>query len=215
MPNVEYGSENTQASSGHLFNADGAVNEPALIAACRRGNCDALTMLVERYTPDIYAGVASAWQDAAHKACDLDDLVQEVFLIILESPSRRLTCTHDELRDLHGWLRAIAHNTALNKLVSPAVSWPLDDTAPESQPLDEIPDQASGYMNTDHVLRQAKLANLSDPSIAVLELYLGDGPSAKPCTVCEIAHILGMSPSLVYYKLARIRQRILEGKFAL
>jgi DNA-directed RNA polymerase specialized sigma24 family protein len=154
MPNVEYGSENTQASSGHLFNADGAVNEPALIAACRRGNCDALTMLVERYTPDIYAGVASAWQDAAHKACDLDDLVQEVFLIILESPSRRLTCTHDELRDLHGWLRTIAHNFALDKLVSPTVSWPAHDTAPESQPLDEIP----------HTPRWASTTRQSDSS---------------------------------------------------
>jgi DNA-directed RNA polymerase specialized sigma24 family protein len=161
MTNVEYGSENTQASCGDFFNADGTVDEPALIAACRRGNCDALTVLVDRYTPDIYAGVASAWQDVARKACDLDDLVQEVFLIIFESPSRRLTCTHDELRDLHGWLRAIAHNFALDKLVSPTVSWPSDHTAPESKSLDEIPDQASGYMNTDHVLRQAKLANLA------------------------------------------------------
>jgi hypothetical protein len=102
MPNVEHGSryEKRQASSGCFFNADGMVNEPALIAACRGGNHDALTMLVERYTPDIYAGVASAWSDSARKSCDLDDLVQEVFLIILESPGRRLTCILDELRDL-------------------------------------------------------------------------------------------------------------------
>lgn len=151
----------------------------------------------ERLYRQYYRLVWARCQRVVGYSPDLDDLVQDVFLLAYQAFDR----FEDRGGSFPAWIGTIARNVAINWLrrqwreqPDPTVVDRLDallvaPTGPEV----EIPQRV-----------QAVLAKLSQPQRQVLDLLV------EGHKVTEIASMLGISPKTAGTRIFRARQRVLK-----
>lgn len=94
------------------------MTEAELVKVLRRGSTDALTELIDRYTPYISSVIARILRG---RQADVEELTADVFLAVWDN--------RDKLRpgQVKGYLGTIARNRAFNLLRSEHESLPLED----------------------------------------------------------------------------------------
>jgi RNA polymerase sigma-70 factor (ECF subfamily) len=167
----------------------------SLLERLRRTNVDAWTRFVALYAPLMHRWACRlGLRDA-----DADDLVQEVFGILLQKLPEFV---YDPGRSFRGWLRTV--------LIHRWHNWPRRGNAPlqidiaDSDPADALQEQEyRSYL----VSRALKIMQTDfEPSTwkACWECVVADRPAA------EVAHELGMSVAAVYIARSRVLRRLRE-----
>ncbi len=130
--------------------------------------------------------------------CDVEDIVQEVFLVV----SRKLDGLHDQ-EHLTSWIFTITRKIAANHRRRSRWRrlWTSDDRLPELHPEGGQPDVALERRRLV-VLFQRALDQLNDKQRAVFVLYELEGHSTL-----EIAELTQRNLSTVKVQLARARER--------
>jgi RNA polymerase sigma-70 factor (ECF subfamily) len=155
-----------------------------LVAAARRGDRAAFGRLFEQFAPMVH-GVLLARADAA----DVDDLVQEVFLIALE----RIATLREALA-VGAWLAQIARNLATDGRRAQRKLVPLPAELPYSAPPKSEAAEVLAIIRT-----------LPEAYREPLVLRLVEGMSGP-----EIAARVGLTPESVRVNLHRGMQQLRE-----
>jgi RNA polymerase sigma-70 factor (ECF subfamily) len=155
------------------------AGELSLVAAVRDGDREAFEKLYSQYSPMVHGVLL-----ARVPRDEVDDLVQDVFLIAL----RKLHSLRDEAA-LGGWLATIARNRAVD----------FYRQRPQTEDLNEdIPDAASTEEATEAARALAAVKSLPEAYRETLILRLVEGMTGP-----EIAERTGLTPASVRVNLHR------------
>ena len=153
--------------------------EGSLVAAVRDGNQEAFEKLYGRYAPMVHGVLL-----ARVPRDEVDDLVQDVFLIAL----RKIHSLREEAA-FGGWLATIARNRAVDYYRQ----------RPKTEDLnDEIPDAASTEEASEAARALAAVRSLPEAYRETLILRLVEGMTGP-----EIAERTGLTPASVRVNLHR------------
>ncbi len=192
------------------------TDEKELLAAAAKGDADALTALIVRYTPMLRSLVAPFYIAGA----DRDDLLQEATLAFIKAVNR-----YDGGKGaaFSSFAFAVAKKRILDvvKLSKGKKYSPLNDASPitpeyrdgegEGEYSDDAADAKNPidcYIEEENEVRLSKALRsvLGDREREVLELYLA-GSSYN-----EIGAKLGISPNTVDNTLTRIKKKLRDKK---
>ena len=192
------------------------TEEKKLIAAAAKGDADALTALIVRYTPMLRSLVAPFYIAGA----DRDDLLQEAILAFIKAVNR-----YDETKGaaFSSFAFAVAKKRILDvvKLSKGKKYSPLNDAAPitseyrdgegDGEYTDDAADEKTpidSYIEEEREigLSEALRSVLGERERQVLELYLA-GSSYN-----EIGEKLNVSPKTVDNTLTRIKKKLRDKK---
>ncbi|MCI0424700.1 MAG: sigma-70 family RNA polymerase sigma factor [Actinobacteria bacterium] len=170
-----------------------------LASSAREGDKEAFAALYRRYFDRIYDFLVRMTRDRELAG----DLTQDTFLRAMERMA-----TLDEPQRFRGWLYAIAHNQALNRLERERRSAPSDPGA-EGPFLTQIdttrladPEEAAGARDVAELVWEAAQA-LDARTLAVLDLTL-----RHDLTSSEIAETMGVSRGNASVMVNRMKERM-------
>lgn len=192
------------------------TEERKLLAAAAKGDADALTALIVRYTPMLRSLVAPFYIAGA----DRDDLLQEATLAFIKAVNR-----YDGTKGaaFSSFAYAVAKKRILDvvKLSKGKKYSPLNQAAPitheyrdgegegdYSDDAAELRNPIDSYIEEENEVRlsEALRSVLGEREREVLELYLAGS------TYNEIGEKLGISPKTVDNTLTRIKKKLRDKK---
>lgn len=175
-------------------------NERALIDACLRGEAHALHELFVRFRQAVHAGAAKAIRRRLGICGTADDLADQFFVQLIESPTKVLHTSADRL-NLATWLTAVAYRQCSKMLRSPKWRrWPLPRSVGRSRNLDTLPAPMHHKLHLADVIAQA-LNQLDAKSRAMIEARFGLGSYAQSLSAEEIANRDACGRATVYRRL--------------
>jgi RNA polymerase sigma-70 factor (ECF subfamily) len=185
------------------------ADELALARRCAAGDRAAWDALHRDYAAVVRQAVLAALlrcRGAAQPA-DVDNLVQKVFLRLLEEGARRLASFEGRSR-LATWLSVVAARVTLNSLVGDA-EWRADREAPLGDWAEALGDETETAGGVRRALQEEQrravgltLRVLAPRDQLLLRLIYQDG-----LPYAETARLLGVSPHSIAPLLQRARAR--------
>jgi RNA polymerase sigma factor (sigma-70 family) len=188
---------------------------PEVVAAAIRGDRAALATLVHALRPVVQASVAGVLRSGASRA-EVEDLVQEAFVLLLEDERRRLRAW-DPSRGT-AYIKAIARNAVLSHLRGKAkrLAWSdalsLDDLDLEPEAGTDLEGEALQNQHWDAILAALR-ADLSDHEHQILLLLL-DGLGAREIctrTGTKTENAVHSVRQRIVAKAEEIRKRLYPG----
>jgi RNA polymerase sigma-70 factor (ECF subfamily) len=187
------------------------ATDAALVAAVRRGQGEAITWLVERYSPRLYRYLLRLVPDAALA----EDILQDTWLRVVERLDR-----YDKARPFVVWVFAIARHRAIDtlrqrvrmtqKLGRPAEPYQNE----EGEHLDPVDQAASAEPSPLERLATTELEQRVSQAFALLPPHYREALTLRfheDMEMEEIAHVLGLPLSTVKTRVQRglllLRQR--------
>jgi RNA polymerase sigma-70 factor (ECF subfamily) len=156
------------------------------IAACLQGNSDAWTAFVDGTVGLVIAAVRRTAGSPPPRGIDIDDLVQQVYLRLLQN-DRRLLRNYDPKRSaISTWITLITRSTTIDVLrrrrlpvvsVEAALSIPVEDQPPEQR---------------ESVVNALPTDLLTDRQVVILRLLYDDD-----LDVSQVAKVLGVEAQTV------------------
>lgn len=163
----------------------------ACIVAIKNGDTNAFELIIDRYQNAIYKYV----RYIVYNQCDIDDIVQEVFIKIYSNLYQYKTKTNFE-----GWIYKIAYNHTMTTLKKKS-----------KEPLifmEEVPDTIVYDEEKSELSPEVKkvMSNLKPEERAVLFLRINEGLSYK-----EISKITKKNESLLRKKYERTKSKFINS----
>lgn len=142
-------------------------DDATLVKSSLKGNKEAFILLIERYTPQLWAYIKRKVYDRT----TIEDLIQETWLRAHESLHN---CTRPE--GFGPWLYVIARNSLLKWLEKNKVrtTIPLDENRIGTESVDENFEKATQKAKSLNILDSA-IASLEEPYREVIRLKYKDG----------------------------------------
>ena len=190
-------------------------DEGALVLACLAKEREAQTTLVLGYAEWVHIGAVKAYRKAGRGAsCEPLDLVHKFFLEIFTNPDSVLGRFDKEKGKLGPFLAGVSNNRSLKMLGKDDLNWPGRVISGQTMDISAIPDHAHTVpLDPNDVLKRI-LAELSETSQEIYQMYHGIGRYGVQHKARQIAMKLNLTIDQVYYRLNRsdcLRRRVIAS----
>jgi len=171
-----------------------------LLDRCLNGKPQAWEDFVDRYMGLVVHVINHTAQCRSIQltSADREDLVAEVFLVIVEKDMAVLRHFQGN-SSLATYLTVIARRVVVRKLVQQRSATPLGDLASQAESDEASPEQRI----TDHEEVERLLGDLKGSEAAVVRMYHLEGKTYR-----EISRVVGMPENSVGPMLSRVRAKI-------
>ena len=196
-----------------LPKAKGADSTAELLEGCIRGEPDARTTLVEKYSGIVSYGVTVIFQQFGrpYRKEEIEDLSQDVFLALFDNDSRKLRQYQGRNGcSLASWLRVVANRFTIDRLrregrtislddPESGESWRVRETRPDSRPGPEPQVEAA-----ERAAKVRELVTQLPPKDQMfVQLFYFQG-----LPIDEVASTIGITTNAAYVRKMRLHQKL-------
>lgn len=156
------------------------------LAACLQGDASAWNDLVRATTGLVIAAVRRVVGPTPPPTLDVEDLVQQVYIRLLQNDMRMLRTYDPDRAALSTWITLVSRSTTIDALRRKRLPTVHVDAALQIPSTDRPPEAAESALNA------IPFELLTDRQLVVLRMLYDDG-----LDVAQVASVLGVEPQTI------------------